>query len=565
MGKYGCVQCHLALVVVRDSNKSLALNRLRTLEFWVDNLNPDFLYPIISKQTDYLTTLMTALSSHLRPAPYPYGLLTLRLLGKLGGKNRCFLREPLDVMSFKREDVPLSLPFEWSSGHESADEDRDEGKKDESNEATVEEAEIKITLPLQRAVEVLKLIALSSVHDEMLSQKEEETGDDTTSCVKLKWEDFRKLRTVEPDQVDINEYCADVVAQTKGRQAEASFRVICSALAAILDVEETESDMATNRCLDSTTPTEHAASGNGDEPIDIESQRQALRSQKARTATLKTICKGLMYACAIESTKEEAKIMFRGFASHVFLLIVSLSEYIKKIDSYGSQVSADEDEADEESCGSYPLGCFLLTGPFAGKANPLVLNEAIAEVLGESPESTQNVALGVIQSFVKMSRGSSKASGRARASDSLDECDVFFESLISVLFQASLSTPWNLRSGLHKGIFLVMDGLGREWSDRFEVEAMHAAILSLKTAPKDIPVAAIQAFQFFSRVCDKLYTSPGLSRATVDGFIQDPILDTNVEEKVYEEKKSAAKRASPSEGVIDMLVNELTSVKQIVR
>jgi hypothetical protein len=59
--------------------------RLRTLEFWVDNLNPLFLYPEMSKQSELFSTLMQSLSSHLRPAPYPYGLLTLRLLGKLSG------------------------------------------------------------------------------------------------------------------------------------------------------------------------------------------------------------------------------------------------------------------------------------------------------------------------------------------------------------------------------------------------------------------------------------------------------------------------------------------------
>jgi transformation/transcription domain-associated protein len=73
------------------------LNRLRTLEFWVDNLNPLFLYPEISKEKEIFSCLMVALSRHLRPAPYPYGLLTLRLLGKLGGKNREFLREPMSL------------------------------------------------------------------------------------------------------------------------------------------------------------------------------------------------------------------------------------------------------------------------------------------------------------------------------------------------------------------------------------------------------------------------------------------------------------------------------------
>jgi hypothetical protein len=110
-----------------------------------------------------------------------------------------------------------------------------------------------------------------------------------------------------------------------------------------------------------------------------------------------------------------------------------------------------------------------------------------------------------------------------------------------------------------------MDGLGREWSDRFEVEAMHVAILGLKTAPKDIPVAAVQAFQFFSRVCDRLYTSANLSSATTNGLIKDPLVDANTEDQDDKAKMSTDKHASPSEGVVGMLISELTSEKQIVR
>ena len=38
---------------------------------------------------------MSALADHLKPQPYPYGHLAARLLGKLAGKNRLFLRTPL--------------------------------------------------------------------------------------------------------------------------------------------------------------------------------------------------------------------------------------------------------------------------------------------------------------------------------------------------------------------------------------------------------------------------------------------------------------------------------------
>lgn len=38
---------------------------------------------------------MTALCDNLRPASFFYGAIALRLLGKLGGRNRRFLSEPM--------------------------------------------------------------------------------------------------------------------------------------------------------------------------------------------------------------------------------------------------------------------------------------------------------------------------------------------------------------------------------------------------------------------------------------------------------------------------------------
>jgi hypothetical protein len=99
------------------SDQCLCCPSLRTLEFWVDNLNPEFLFPELSKQNQLFVQLMKALSMHLRPAPYPYGLLTLRLLGKLGGKNRKVLREPIDICdptSFKEYAQRLGVECSWA-------------------------------------------------------------------------------------------------------------------------------------------------------------------------------------------------------------------------------------------------------------------------------------------------------------------------------------------------------------------------------------------------------------------------------------------------------------------
>ena len=73
------------LVLALNSNDELVSQGLRTLELCIDNLNPEFLNPIIDPVR---VELMDALWRHLRPAVMgsPHGTVTLRILGKLGGK-----------------------------------------------------------------------------------------------------------------------------------------------------------------------------------------------------------------------------------------------------------------------------------------------------------------------------------------------------------------------------------------------------------------------------------------------------------------------------------------------
>lgn len=80
------------LVLCLKGSDDLVGLGLRTLEFWVDSLNPDFLEPSMA---NVMSEVILALWSHLRPAPHPWGAKALQLLGKLGGRNRRFLKEPL--------------------------------------------------------------------------------------------------------------------------------------------------------------------------------------------------------------------------------------------------------------------------------------------------------------------------------------------------------------------------------------------------------------------------------------------------------------------------------------
>ncbi|CAG8961386.1 hypothetical protein HYFRA_00013334 [Hymenoscyphus fraxineus] len=88
------------LVVALRPGSDLVGQGLRTLELCVDNLTADYLDPIMAPVID---ELMTALFDHLRPAPYShfFAHTTMRILGKLGGRNRKFMTNA-PVLSFQQ-------------------------------------------------------------------------------------------------------------------------------------------------------------------------------------------------------------------------------------------------------------------------------------------------------------------------------------------------------------------------------------------------------------------------------------------------------------------------------
>lgn len=82
------------LALALKGSPELVSQGLRTLELCIDNLTPDFLDPTLNI---VLRELMEALHSHLKPLPANHGTAhnTIRILGKLGGRNRrLLLKEP---------------------------------------------------------------------------------------------------------------------------------------------------------------------------------------------------------------------------------------------------------------------------------------------------------------------------------------------------------------------------------------------------------------------------------------------------------------------------------------
>ena len=98
------------LVVALRADSDLVGQGLRTLELCVDNLTADYLDPIMAPVID---DLMSALWDHLRPSPYNHfhSHSTMRILGKLGGRNRKFLNGPpsLNFRQFADDECSIDL------------------------------------------------------------------------------------------------------------------------------------------------------------------------------------------------------------------------------------------------------------------------------------------------------------------------------------------------------------------------------------------------------------------------------------------------------------------------
>lgn len=95
------------LALALKSHTELVVQGLRTLELCIDNLTPDFLDPTLNS---VLRELMEALHSHLKPLPANHHIshTTIRILGKLGGRNRALLDKP-PVLAYEDhyDDPPL--------------------------------------------------------------------------------------------------------------------------------------------------------------------------------------------------------------------------------------------------------------------------------------------------------------------------------------------------------------------------------------------------------------------------------------------------------------------------
>ena len=504
-------------------------SRLRTLEFWVDNLNPEFLFPELSKQKNTFVSLMKALSIHLRPAPYPYGLLTLRLLGKLGGKNRRVLREPIAIaepdMIAENAMESMSMEFTWSA--ETATEG--EGDADEVAGST-----FRIDLPIQRCLDLLKT---SAAGGKLLSKEVDSKPRDVTA-----------LLSKDIGEIDLFGYCTDVTNETILCQVKAAIQVLRSALTKIISVSEGER-VGGNRRVGGGT-------------FDMQTISSSLAKYDSE---FKCVATGLMFGCSFTPIRDEQLQFMKGLMTSIYLVVSNNEADIVRVDANGSSLSTAPSDGDvaltefgATGLGSLkPFGYFEMDGPLKYTTDPLIINEALSEFLSHPSPVLIEVGLDLLKHVLELPKMFKEEDKLGRGSM------IYFESLLSALCDRCVASDWNMRNGLYKAINMMVGSLGQSWAKRYEIEIMNVALYAMKSVPSEMSIAAVKSFGFLVQLCGNLY-----GKAKIDENAKVPLIVDMLSLLKRSEDKPAEispEVSKPCDDVLQMLLNELASTNHIVR
>lgn len=545
----------------------------------MDNLNPEFLYPELAKQKTVFVSLMKSLSTHLRPAPYPYGLLTLRLLGKLGGKNRRVLREPIDISeanSFNDfSDEQLGLDLAWS-----VDNVNETGQVGTGRCRPPSDTTFFVQLPLQRCMEILRRAAISS--DTKPVPRTHST--EGLQGRPIEWKDSDTLLGQNVESINLVSYCRGVIEETKLSQVESSLQVLRTSLTMIMDVESGAPIVVDSRESARSERPDTSPTDENKESFDM----QTIAARLARyNADFHTISLGLMLGCTIEAIQDKELQFMKGMLTNIYAIVIANEKSINRVDANGSSLhpmkaerESDEEEAPEfgnlceEGLGSLkPFGYFELNGPLRYTTDPLTVNKALAEFLSEPSAAFCSVGLNLLEHLLKLPlllNDSQHKGADELVSGGLNRGSmIFFESLLSALCQQCLASSWSRRNGLFKGICLMVDTLGAAWGARYEVELMNVALFAIKSVPREMSIAGVKSYQFLIEICWKIFGKPlfvddrdGHQSLAVDLL---SLLKKKDDWKAEQNQQEESGLASPSDEVLQMLISEMASTNHLLR
>ena len=494
---------------------------------------------------------MQGLTYHLRPAPYPYGLLTLRLLGKLGGKNRLWLGESIPALADALKEgnsVPkLSIEGMWDGALDNGEGDKMEVDGDDSCD------KFAIPLPIERAATILRAVACApqAAHDNA-NRKGNDHGINFRNCEGLLSTSFFNSKD-DIGGLHLPSYCADALEATKQEQASSALTVLRTALSVTVDLPTTSSGIANGIEIEYTSKggvdDDMGEEDDGLTQEDSTAKCPTITRPAAQSGSLTHIIRGLFYATQIAYLHDGAKDLLIGLAIHMLLICESHRDCIVPVDGDGRrtesfyELRSDDDEKDQEGGNNNrrirvahgkihplpPFGNFRFEGVLKDKVSCFLINDVIVAMLCEGG-GVKDVAIELIHELVKASRRISEK----KASDAKPDKDeeptepswsLFFESLLSSLLGNLFASSWPCRSGIYRGIIELIRCLSNDPKDQdnsegdvspaatagasfvalYEFELVQASLFCLKDCPRESPLAAKEALQFYLELWSILY------------------------------------------------------------
>lgn len=527
------------------SNK--IFSRLRTLEFWVEHLNPEFLNPLLTSNEELLSDLMSALAIHLQPAPYQYGLLTVRLLGKLGGMNRAFLNIPMNVQSHSNPvNKSLSAAFAW----------------DYQSKNAVDEGLFYLDIPVQRATEVLK--HMSSI---VRCDASKSAVDHNNRCV-LERIDFIIQDESSFKDIDVASLKSLFLNETTKEQSEAALVVLRSAVEMLLEIsnsskfdyyitaaQETNMQQIKEDNLDNVSDSAH------------QSNISFSFSDKDCNTIFKCVLEGLIYAKTIIDLKSEADLLIKSILHHFVLTVASQHKDVNRIE-YTTSLDTSSDSDLETKRLEPPIqngklaslskfGRFIFSGKLNTGVNFFLPTEMIAESLVTRREPIIQVCIGLISELLKLLE---IIELKSSVVGSNLKC-FWMESLLLNSLQECFKCEWEDRYGIFQGISFLLSISDQSWCKKFELDLLHLSFFCLKEIPSEAVLGQKEATVFFRQLIHLLYTNKNHSRfldkfshKDLHGDDNDLIIHT-----IY------ADTLPLTDAVCDFLFSELSSNRSIVR
>lgn len=590
------VRCVVILIfnlitVLKRALPTHNLFSLNAQDFWVDNLNPEFFSPILNQNSQLLTELMTSLSNHLNPTQ-PFGMLSLSILGKLGGKNRTFFREPYSSssgspeFSIKTASSALNLLCRWTISDSSAIGSSGMCSGDLLSDHVVvrtDEDQCHFTIPVDApSYTAIAILRRSGTHSSHMSSREE------TQRYQFVL-DNKKLECA-----NIVEISSSVTLATEESLIRSSFDFLRSMIVSLIDfipIDGLEYAKIPPKPSTSFSKLDCSAAG----------------------ILLGNIVKGLFYATSKCNLKTEAITLIKSLAFRMILIVHRNLDCIVRVDAGGrafTEKAANDfpvthslKNMENKDVANSPkelttasdklgpmeqLGSFKLIGRLQNVIDPFVLCKSLTAVLCEENSDWHGTALHIMDAIVEKLH---KLCAQATAEETTFFCDsgvgtVVLENLLLHVSQSCFSQPWNLRIGPFSAILRLCHSMGSVWASKYQDVLMHAALFSVKDSPREIPSAGRYSLAFCIKVFTLLYGAPLASADTCGAIISDSLTvcsSYELESRVnHESKVPAPTEASGmdtpsgdirqrktstvmSQTVLSMLVTEMNSTKNISR